>query len=105
MLNSSWLLGEKVYYTYQIVKYLTLDVSRCRVRALLSQAARGCSIIPRIKALDRISDDTKASLSLEASIVPSSKSAMQLGLGIAAFEAAVNTPWRKMKKIASETKV
>ena len=73
--------------------------------ALLSQAARGCSIIPRIKALDRISDDTKASLSLEASIVPSSKSAMQLGLGIAAFEAAVNTPWRKMKKIASETKV
>ena len=77
------------------------------MRLLLSQAAGGCSIIPRINALDRVSDDMRASLSLEASIVSSSKSASgsSVGLGIAAFEAAAANPWRKIKKMCNETKV
>ena len=81
------------------------------MRSLLSQAAGGCSIIPRINALNQVSEELKASLSLEASIVSSSKSASSsLGLGIAAFEAAAEgrrapSPWRKMKKMCNETKV
>ena len=75
------------------------------MRFLLSQASGGCSIIPRINALDHVSEELRASLSLEASIGSSKSASSSIGLGIAAYEAAAANPWRKMKKMCNETKV
>lgn len=92
---------------------------RCRVRSLLSEAAGGCSIIPRIHALEA-SDETKAFLSLEAypSTVSRNAPPPSVSVGImAAFQAvsaaafavasANNLPSssKKLKKLGNETKV
>ena len=65
---------------------------RCRLRSLLSQSASGCSILPKILALDT-SDETKAFLSLDT--LPSKNSA-------SSFDTAAS---RKLKKVCNETKV
>lgn len=84
---------------------------RCRVRSLLSEAAGGCSIIPRIHALET-SDETKAFLSLEAyTTLPKNAPSISIMAALeaaAAFAASANnnnSSSKKLKKVGNETKV
>ena len=66
--------------------------NRCRARSLLSQAADGSSIIPRIAALD-VPEETKSFLT------------MDMAWPTASTQQSSSQSWRKLRKVCSETKV